>query len=62
MEKDCFNLCCPYNSCNVMREVEFIQDFATKKKGDKHTYDGMLASQLVRVDKVAKYTDLPKKK
>ena len=38
-----------------MREVEFTKDFATKKKGDKWSCDGLLASQLVRNDKVAKY-------
>lgn len=39
-----------------MREVEFTEDFATKKKGDKWTCDSLLASHLVHVDKVAKYT------
>lgn len=38
-----------------MKEVEFTKDFGTKKKGEKAVYDGMLASQLVRIDKVAKY-------
>lgn len=38
-----------------MRVVEFTKDFATKKKGDKGTYDNSLASQLVNNDKVAKY-------
>lgn len=38
-----------------MREVEFTVDFANKSKGDKGKYDSMLASQLVRVDKVAKF-------
>lgn len=39
-----------------MREVEFTKDFATKKKGDKWACDSMLASRLVHIDKVAKYT------
>jgi hypothetical protein len=34
--------------------VEFTKDFAGKKKGDKESYDGMLASVLIRKDKVAK--------
>ena len=38
-----------------MREIEFIKDFAGKKKGDKDSYDSMLANQLVRIKKVAKY-------
>lgn len=38
-----------------MVKIEFTKDFATKKKGDLWECDGMLASQLVRVDKVAKY-------
>ena len=36
-----------------MVKVEFIKDFATKKKGDKGEYDGMLAASLVE-KKVAK--------
>lgn len=44
-----------------MRKVEFTKDFATKKKGDKDSYDGMLANQLVNVDKVAKYVEEVKK-
>lgn len=40
-----------------MREIEFLKDFATKKKGDTWKCDGLLASQLVRVDKVAKYVE-----
>lgn len=39
-----------------MREVEFTKAFANRKKGDKFTCDSQLASQLVRVDKVAKFT------
>jgi len=39
-----------------MKEVEFLVDFATKKKGDKEKFDSQLASQLVNIDKVAKYT------
>lgn len=38
-----------------MVEVEFTKKFGIKKKGDTGFYDGMLASQLVRIDKVAKY-------
>ena len=38
-----------------MKEVEFTKDFATKKKGDTWKCDSLLASQLVHVDKVAKY-------
>ena len=46
-----------------MKTVIFTKDFATKKKGDEFTCDSMLASQLVRGDKVAKFkTDKPKKK
>lgn len=44
-----------------MRTVEFTKDFATKKKGDSFTCDGMLASRLVRKDKVAKFIDIKKK-
>ena len=40
-----------------MREIIFTADFATKKKGDKWLCDSMLASHLVTVDKVAKYSD-----
>lgn len=38
-----------------MAKIEFIKDFATKKTGDNFECDSMLASQLVNVDKVAKY-------
>jgi len=38
-------------------EVVFTEDFATKKKGDNWLCDKQLASQLVHVDKVAKYTE-----
>jgi len=40
-----------------MRKIIFTVDFATKKKGDSISCDGQTASQLVRVDKVAKYAD-----
>jgi hypothetical protein len=45
-----------------MVKVEFTSDFATKKKGDVWECDSLLASQLVQVEKVAKYTteDKPK--
>jgi hypothetical protein len=39
----------------MKKEVRFITDFATMKKGDVKMYDSMLASQLVNVDKVAEY-------
>ncbi len=45
-----------------MREVEFTKKFANKKKGDKGTYDSMLASTLVHKDKVAKYVNKKSKK
>jgi hypothetical protein len=46
-----------------MRKVEFIKDFAAKKKGDVTEYDGQLASYLVHTEKVAKYyKEEPKKK
>lgn len=38
-----------------MKEIEFTKDFATKKKGDTWKCDSMLANQLVRIEKVAKY-------
>lgn len=38
-----------------MRKVKFIKDYATRKKGDILSVDGMLASSLVRKHKVAKY-------
>jgi hypothetical protein len=43
-----------------MREVKFISDFASKKKGDVWRCDSMLASQLVNIEKVAEYNDLKK--
>lgn len=44
-----------------MTEVIFIKDFGIKKKGDTGVYDSMLASQLIRIDKVAKYKKKDKK-
>jgi len=41
-----------------MRKVEFIKDFATKKKGEIFKCDGRLASKLVHSDNVAVYADL----
>ena len=38
-----------------MKKVEFIKDFAGKKKGDTASYDSILASELVNIQKVAKY-------
>lgn len=37
-----------------MVEIEFTADFGGRKKGEKITCDSMLASHLIRVDKVAK--------
>ena len=42
--------------------VEFTKDFATKKKGDKESYNSILASYLVHKDKVAKYVSKAKPK
>jgi len=44
-----------------MKAIIFTKDFATKKKGDELTCDGMLASHLVRVAKVAKFKKDKKK-
>ncbi len=41
-----------------MRKIKFLEDFATKVKGDEWECDCMLASTLVRDDKVAVYIDL----
>lgn len=38
-----------------MKEVVFTKDYATFKKGDTWQCDSQLASQLVNVEKVAKY-------
>lgn len=40
-----------------MRKIQFLTDFATKKKGDTWECDNQLASQLVHIEKVATYTD-----
>ena len=47
-----------------MKTVEFIQDFGSKKKGEKADYDPVLASNLVREKRVAKYfvKPIPSKK
>lgn len=45
-----------------MVTIKFIKEFAGKKKGDILKCDGMLASQLVRIDKVAKYEKSDNKK
>jgi hypothetical protein len=37
-----------------MVTIIFTEDFASKKKGDVWTCDGMLAAQLIGGDKVAK--------
>jgi hypothetical protein len=44
-----------------MVKIVFTKDFATKKKGDEWACDSLLASQLVRIDKVAKYKTNKKK-
>lgn len=41
-----------------MRKIKFIEDFANKVKGDEFECDGMLASTLVRDDKVAEFIDI----
>ena len=44
-----------------MKKVKFTKKFATKQKGEIIEVDSQLASQLVRVDTVAKFiTDKPK--
>lgn len=43
-------------------KIEFTKDFANRKKGETWSCDGMLASQLVRVDKVAKFKEEEKPK
>lgn len=43
-----------------MKEIEFTKDYATKKKGDKASYDGQTASSLVRERKVAKFVKAKK--
>lgn len=42
-----------------MRKIKFTEDFATRSKGDIWECDSLLASQLVNVDKVAIYEDVP---
>lgn len=44
-----------------MKTVVFTEDFATKKKGEAFQCDSQLASQLVNIDKVAKYKTEEKK-
>ncbi len=44
-----------------MKEVIFIVDFATKKKGETLFCDSLLASHLVHLDKVAEYNNTVKK-
>jgi hypothetical protein len=41
--------------------VEFTKDFANKKKGDKESYDSMLASRFISTLKVAKVFKKSKK-
>lgn len=41
-------------SKKIKRTIEFTEDFSNKKKGDKFSCDGMLASSLIR-RKVAVY-------
>ena len=46
-----------------MVKVEFVKDFAAKKKGDVAEYDSQLASYLVHTEKAVKYwKEEPKKK
>jgi hypothetical protein len=45
-----------------MVTIVFTKDFATKKKGDEWTCDSLLASHLIRIDKVAKLKTSKKKK
>lgn len=40
-----------------MRKVKFIKDFANKKKGESGSYDGPVASRMVRELKVAKFDE-----
>ena len=40
-----------------MKTVIFTEDFATKKKGENFSCDGLLANTLVYHDKVAKYAN-----
>jgi len=42
-------------------EVEFTKAYANKKKGDKGTYDSMLAAALIGKHKVAKQVKAKKK-
>jgi hypothetical protein len=47
-----------------MKRIEFTKDFANSKKGDVISLDSILASNLVNIEKVAKYwtEDLIKRK
>ena len=45
-----------------MRKIKFTKDFAGRKKDEEIQVDGLLASQLVRGDKVAKFTDEAERK
>ena len=45
----------------MSRLVEFTKDFANKEKGQKESYDSLIASHLVHSDKVAKYVKESKK-
>lgn len=40
--------------------IEFTEDYATRKKGEKIEVDSLLASDLVRSEKVAKYVKTKK--
>lgn len=41
-----------------MKKIKFIKDFANNKKGDiVENLDSMLASELVNIEKVAKYVE-----
>jgi len=41
-----------------MRKIKFSRNFASRQKGEEVVVDDLLASQLVRGNKVAKYVDL----
>lgn len=43
-----------------MKKIEFTEDFANNKKGDiVDNLDSILASNLVHIEKVAKYYEKP---
>lgn len=46
----------------MKKSVQFLKDFATKKKGDVYECDSQIASHLVNDSKVAKYVIKDEKK